>query len=209
MVALNAKTEETRKLAKQARENLGRSETRGTEFRPQETSQRLDSSKKVEENLERFTHRAYKTLEPSSFKSRYTSVANDRTFKSNLLKEVRQTVFSSLTPHDLEASYDLSSTDTLDETNDVLELNDSMFEVDAVRIVSDTAITTPNISASCLCDKFNSNLISKADDLVNKKGGSLMSLVTLTEKEINFIRTDTNQILSKIEDDPGHSFFHS
>jgi hypothetical protein len=30
-------------------------------------------------------------------------------------------------------------------------------------------------------------------------------MVTLTESEINFIRTDTNQILSKIEDDPEHS----
>jgi hypothetical protein len=30
-------------------------------------------------------------------------------------------------------------------------------------------------------------------------------MFTLTESEINFIRTDINQILSRIEDDPEHS----
>jgi hypothetical protein len=37
------------------------------------------------------------------------------------------------------------------------------------------------------------------------KLGDPMSLVSFTEKDINFILTDMNQILTEIEDDPTHS----
>jgi hypothetical protein len=46
--------------------------------------------------------------------------------------------------------------------------------------------------------------VHKADDLFNQKGGDFLSLVTLTESKINFIRTDAYQILTRIEDDPEH-----
>jgi hypothetical protein len=85
-------------------------------------------------------------------------------------------------------------------------VSDDLFEIDTVKIVSDNDKLVSNVAKLCLCDKFSPALIHKADDLVNRKGGDLLSMVTLTESEINFIRTDTNQILSRIEDDQEHSF---
>jgi hypothetical protein len=90
----------------------------------------------------------------------------------------------------------------LPDTDNVEEASDKLFEVHSVRIVSDTnKILVSNVAKLCLCDKFSPALVHKADDLVNQKGGDFLLLVTLT---LNFIRTDNNQILTKIEANSEH-----
>jgi hypothetical protein len=120
------------------------------------------------------------------------------------MKEARRSIVETLAVEDLEASFDFSSKDTLPDTDNIEEVSDDLFEVDSVKIVSDTDKLVSNVAKLCLSDKFSPALVHKADDLINERWGDFLSLITLTESEINFIRTDTNQILSKIEDDPEH-----
>jgi hypothetical protein len=141
----------------------------------------------INKNLDHLTRPVYNGMDTSKFKSRYSSVANDQTFKPNLMREARRSVVETLAVEDLENSFDFSSNDTLPDTDNIEEISDELFEVDAVKIIADNDKLVSNVAKLCLCDKFSPALIHKADDLVNRKGGDLLSLVTLTESEINFI----------------------
>ncbi len=69
------------------------------------------TKRRVDQNLKNLTKRVYRDLEPSKFKSRYSSVANDRSFKPNLLNEARTSVLRTVIPEELEGSIDFSVTE--------------------------------------------------------------------------------------------------
>ena len=178
-----------------------RSESTKKEKDPSRTIRR---SEVTENNLSKLTNRVCQDLSTSNYRSKYASVANDRSFKPNLIKEAKSFITTNFSPEELEGDFDLDTITDL-ETEDIEQVDDALFDVSNVKLISEIEDERQKGSSTCLCDRFNQNLIHKADNLVNEKGGDLMSWVSLTEKEINLIRTDTNQILTKIEDDPTHS----